>query len=885
MTSRDVYNRIRWDPRIEASRVTVGFEDRFRGVVDLPFGDAKLGRDVPWHRVQHFRYEGRLVWDRDGLDLLDSLAGDEAPSGPDGCWRWDGPGAKRWVAVASPPVIPWDGRLRLLSLNVLFDLYDRSVPSTESRFPTLLQLLKDSEADLIALQEVTPKLLALLEGEVWIRDRYCLSHSSEQCGDLQPYGQVLLCRFPFSGESRPLAAGKTVYHARLPLASGSVDVVVLHLASDRSPEAATLRGRQLEEALAYLDADSSGWLVGDFNERGPLELPGFRDAWLSIHPGQEGLTFSPYENALAGHTSVRRAEARFDRLLTRGSWTPSSTWLPRPSASLSDHEPLCCDLLPPLFGQPVHRSALVLMPPENEWEPLQALRREHDKSYRRWMPHINLLYGFLPEERFADAVERLAPFLASYPGFTIRLREFHRFEHRGSTTIWLRPESEPAGRLEALQAELQRLFPHCTEQGRHSPAGFTPHLTVASLRPDQREPEWPEIDLTFRVSELCLISRREDEPFEVRHRLRLSGEAPEAHLPESVERDAVALELGQRAGRPLYPVGSLALGLALPWSDVDLLGLGQEAPEEFFSRLGPGRLVPGRVPLWRGQVEGVKVDLQYARLPEGCSLEDPALWSEAFLARLSEEARRAVQSRREVAALGALVALPRLRPLLRAVRAWTHARHLETPGLGFPGGAAWAQLAAGVLRSSSAEASLTQQMARFFACLEDWPWPRPWRADGKVEGELTGRKGNERFPVSSLTSPRVNLAPGVTDGTRQILLNEFRRGRALMALERWQELLDSPSRGRGFCLRLRGTGLELEQAHGWLESRFLTLLLDLEREGCLVRPHAVSSLESRLELWCEVKGEPSGGSLARFAKAFSQQPFADQVRFEVDQTW
>lgn len=36
-------------------------------------------------------------------------------------------------------------------------------------------------------------------------------------------------------------------------------------------------------------------------------------------------------------------------------------------------------------------SAVVVMPPESQWTQIQDIRAKHDKSYVRWMPHINLV--------------------------------------------------------------------------------------------------------------------------------------------------------------------------------------------------------------------------------------------------------------------------------------------------------------------------------------------------------------------------------------------------------------------------------------------------------------------------------------------------------------
>ena len=47
--------------------------------------------------------------------------------------------------------------------------------------------------------------------------------------------------------------------------------------------------------------------------------------------------------------------------------------------------------------KPSHMTALVLVPDESLWEPLQAIRRVHDsKHVDRWPPHVTLVYPFVP---------------------------------------------------------------------------------------------------------------------------------------------------------------------------------------------------------------------------------------------------------------------------------------------------------------------------------------------------------------------------------------------------------------------------------------------------------------------------------------------------------
>ena len=37
-----------------------------------------------------------------------------------------------------------------------------------------------------------------------------------------------------------------------------------------------------------------------------------------------------------------------------------------------------------------YTAAVIIQPPEDLWEPIQYMRRQYDKAYVRWMPHVSL---------------------------------------------------------------------------------------------------------------------------------------------------------------------------------------------------------------------------------------------------------------------------------------------------------------------------------------------------------------------------------------------------------------------------------------------------------------------------------------------------------------
>ena len=163
-----------------------------------------------------------------------------------------------------------------------------------------------------------------------------------------------------------------------------------------------------------------------------------------------------------------------------------------------------------------HTSAVVICPPTSTWEPIQRIRAVNDKSYTRWMPHINLLYPFLlddgeDEGNFDRAAAKAREALRDIEPFTVSLRTFGHFAHAKSCTVWLHPSGHGVEDMEdanaasdslppvsdgvmATQAALERAFPFANDLSTISPAGFTPHLSVGQYDDKETASEALESD-------------------------------------------------------------------------------------------------------------------------------------------------------------------------------------------------------------------------------------------------------------------------------------------------------------------------------------------------------------------------------------------------------
>ncbi|MEO3974237.1 RNA repair domain-containing protein [Streptomyces sp. CAU 1734] len=312
-TSEEIFHRVRWDARFDAARFTLGVAQRGAEPKRVPLVSFVPGGEIPWHRVLFIEADGEVLWDRSaGIDRIDTTGAGRVREARLLCAPFFEP-----RAVPEGPAGPSARSPRVLTWNTLWDRYDSDRIDTARRRPLLLEALRTADADVIALQEVEPALLAMVRRAAWVREAYTVVPGTR---DVDQYGLLLLSRLPVREAGlHPLGRHKAVLAVVVETADGPLTLATTHLSSDHSVDGAALREAQLAEIAGGLGGDVV--LMGDFNDPGdlPQRTLGLVDAWTAVHGVADTTpTFDPVRNPLAAVSSLTGRAGRIDRVLLRG---------------------------------------------------------------------------------------------------------------------------------------------------------------------------------------------------------------------------------------------------------------------------------------------------------------------------------------------------------------------------------------------------------------------------------------------------------------------------------------------------------------------------------------------------------------------------------------
>lgn len=213
----------------------------------------------------------------------------------------------------------------------------------QKRLPALFAILQESQADIIALQEVAPWFLLALEQEEWARAYHPTIVDGKH---VAPGGQYILSKLPvksFVYRYLPGRQRRTVLVAEVEVNGRRIAVATTHMESYL--EDGPIRAAQLDVIFPLLAGYDDAILLGDLNfGDGEPETAHLRsdyvDLWTVLHPAKPGFTWDIEKSRMARRGSFPKERSRrLDRILVSSAvWDPKWIRIVGDQAVTQDNE-------------------------------------------------------------------------------------------------------------------------------------------------------------------------------------------------------------------------------------------------------------------------------------------------------------------------------------------------------------------------------------------------------------------------------------------------------------------------------------------------------------------------------------------------------------------
>ncbi|CAN6803656.1 unnamed protein product [Brassica oleracea var. botrytis] len=339
---------------------------------------------------------------------------------------------------------------------------------------------------------------------------------------------------------------------------------------------------------------------------------------------------------------------------------------------------------------------------------------------------------------------------------------------------------------------------------------------------------------------------------------------------KKISRDkGLSDETVEQANAKIFTFGSYRLKVHGPGADIDTLCVGPRYATRgngFFGELHRMlselpevtelHSVPDAyVPLMGFKLNGVSIDLLYAKLPLWIIPEDLDLSDDSILQNADEQTVRSLNGCRVTDKIFRLVPnIQSFRTTLRCIRFWAKKRGVYSNVSGFLGGINWALLVARICQLYP-NASPNMLVSRFFRVYTQWRWPNPillCSIDEEGSSSLGLQVWDPRrnpkdllhkMPIITPAYPCMNSSYNVSASTLRIMTGEFQRGKDIcVAMEgneadQWDTLFEPfgffESYKNYLQINISASNVEdLKKWRGWVESRFRQLTLVIERHTC-----------------------------------------------------
>ena len=560
-TSEEIYARILTDSTLTINKFVISYWDSIKKKhIDVPVSNwkpIKNGGDVPWHRVTYIKFNGTIVWDRENkINNIDSCV----------------------EAIENNHL---GKSFKIVTFNVMSDIYQSKMTDMSTRANKIFDYLKQTKAEIICLQEIQKKFLALLKENF---KEYNICHTNVGTNDV-----VIMSKYkPNSCDTIEFNETKHALAITLNMADGNQILFVgIHLTSDFRGSAKETRSSQLFQIKKYVDQHNLPFvIIGDTNDSGSnlYHFDDIKDAWKELKDDQSGYTYDPFKNELAKILSTKGVSGRLDKICYKSNNIISCSDVTLMDfIHLSDHFPLeasfkldeiieshCQD-----DKELTNQTALCIIPPYELWAdlPIHDDRQVCDPLLARWMPHINIFWGFVNTAKFASYAHIINNL--NIQPFEVIFDTLDTFEHEKTTTIFLKPNPESLLKIRQMYTTLNTIFKESNI--------YNPHLTLGNYDKDSKKLEsFMKRKFSFRwtIDKIYMITRQDCEYFRV-------GEIIKFTNNKYTSEEILTFLSNVRPTYEYIQCGSHYLGVADDDSDIDLLCVGQdqEDRQEYITRV------------------------------------------------------------------------------------------------------------------------------------------------------------------------------------------------------------------------------------------------------------------------------------------------------------
>lgn len=582
-TTLDLMSRISWDTKFNPYNCIVCYKDRFLKYKEIPFPKWKTeGADIPIHRIYQFKYNDKIFWDRNTkyfcMDLVKDSEIDIFPSLK--MHKYDKKD-KLWILVNPNDTSSNNSQnisdpFTILSWNVLFDKFDEDKTRFDIRIGSVSQLLNTINPDIICFQEITSKIKQQLLKIKHIQNYY-VTDVDNRYNDL-----LIISKFPFVHiRTYKLNRFKHILRCTLKFKDEYFDIYNIHLTSDMSNNFEEKRLHQLEIIKEFMSTTKTNILVGDTNiENNHLpHCDDLLDCWVSMHGLEEGNTYCPEENEWANMFSKKKYSRRYDRILykTIGDifCVESISVIKDKFENIhpSDHFPLLAS-----FGSNdnMHKNcvkameysnntAVTIIPPYNICQEIDKIRKIYDNKYNRWMPHLNIIYGFVPlsdiylrKTDIQRVVDKYLPLLMEFSGLGT-------FDQGQSCVVYL----EPTPACKKILIDIQKnLFGNIFE----TEMKYEPHLKIGYLRQKSDLSHFKNIkcDYKWMIEHISVIYKSTDSAWDL-DRFRQKYTCNIQNISNTYSTDFLVEMLNTIPNMKFTVVGSVSINLDTSDSDLDVI--------------------------------------------------------------------------------------------------------------------------------------------------------------------------------------------------------------------------------------------------------------------------------------------------------------------------